>query len=607
MFSLFIFLNIQYLGIDLGSEYIKTAESTISGEPKMKFSPSGQNYRAAAAAKKPQFITGYNSSISPQLAEIRYGQSALSILKKHPENGFEFIPRIIGRSNTSFHTSQLFSSQEIMALYLQDFMKSYTLQPTVLAAVPAFWTHQMKTELSSIFRTAEIELNGVIEDKTAVAFHYGVSHHKKFANQSHNVLFVDVGATSVKVYGYIFNTNGTHTFANETIYEWSENSGTYFFAKRISEDRKISMKKASRFFRERDSSQYIDSIGAPLEEFKSVLSKAVKSFQDVLSYGIIFPGNSKVIDEVQVFGGAAKNDVITKTIKSVVNDTKILYEFNQNEAIVKGILYQQAILDGSLQAEPIIVNNVPTASLVLATDDKFYYYCRKSIGCNQPLVIENETNTTTLRIIAHYEHRPVGAVAIQEFVDLTNLTSLPIPNDNYNNSLTGEIFFRPPLPEIQYVRWCINETCYPIAGERRVIPRAADALNLNYTIDSLELNKNKRTKMSLYKHVESMILSTKEEIDQKLEAKGLVYEDIPGDFLITFNKYLKKLEDGSLIELSAESLRDAETDININTKYVLEAVNRLKPKKTNTDSSADEIFNDLKNEYTKDSDTQTEL
>ena len=598
MFSLFLFLNVQYLGIDFGSEYIKTAESTISGEPKMRFSPSGQNYRAAAAARKPQFVTGYNSSISPEQAQMRYGQSALSILKKHPESGYEFLPRVIGRFNTSFHTSNIFSSQELMVLYLQNFMKSYTAIPTVIGAVPSYWTHQMKMELASIIRVADIPFNGLIEDKTAVANHYAVINHKKFVNQSRNVLFVDVGATSVKAYGYIFNTNGTHSFANETVYEWSENSGSYFFAKKISEARHISMKKAQRFFRERSSSEYIDDIKVPLEEFISVLNRSVQSFKEVLEFGKIFPGNSKVIDEVQVFGGASKVDVITKAIKQVVNDTKILYEFNQNEAIAKGIIYQQALHDQTIQAEPVIVNNVPTATLLLATDTKFYIYCRKSVGCQSPLIFSDDANTTTLRIIAHHEHRPEGCLPIQEYIELTNLTALPIPHDDYNTSISGQVFLRMPFPEITYTRWCLNDTCYPIQGERLNIPKAADEISSNYSIAATELNKNQRVRMGLYKHVEEMISSTKEEIDQKLESKGLVYEDIPADVVFTLNKYLKKLEDGSLMESSAEALHDAETDLKINSKYVIDAVNRLKPKKNvEKDSSADDIFNDLKNDY----------
>ena len=43
MFSVLFGVCVQYIGMDLGSEYIKTAESTIIGEPKMKFSPNGGN------------------------------------------------------------------------------------------------------------------------------------------------------------------------------------------------------------------------------------------------------------------------------------------------------------------------------------------------------------------------------------------------------------------------------------------------------------------------------------------------------------------------------------------------------------------------------------
>jgi len=165
----------------------------------------------------------------------------------------------------------------------------------------------------------------------------------------------------------------------------------------------------------------------------------------------------------------------------------------------------------------------------------------------------------------------------------------------------GEIYLNRPLPEINGVRWCINGTCTPIEATKYAIPMLEKPYNLNFTLASIENNKNKRLFMIEFSHVEDLITSVKTKLDQKLEAKGLTYEDVPSDLMLTFNKYLKMLEDGTLMQKTIEGLHDAQTDLKINSKYLLDAVSKLKSKNKSKKQDSDNIFDDLKKDVEKDS------
>ena len=191
MFSFLFAITLNIYGIDLGSEYLKVAETTLVGEPKMKFTPDGKNFRGAVAYRKPQFIENFNSSVPISKAELRFGEQALKTLKNKPENGISYLSRAVVRNSSSpFQTSKLLSAKELMSIYLQNFMNSLPTKLPVVFAVPSYWTRAMKYEFNEICRSAEVEVRDIMEDSVAVASHYASINYKKI-NQSRSVLFVD--------------------------------------------------------------------------------------------------------------------------------------------------------------------------------------------------------------------------------------------------------------------------------------------------------------------------------------------------------------------------------------------------------------------------------
>lgn len=204
MFGIFLTTVISYYAADIGSEYVKIAEPTIKGIPKMKFDPNGKNWRAAFAVKRPDLIV--NQSITDDVEQfgIRFGTSAASILKHNPFKGFEYIFRALGRFSSSFNTLFDLSGAEAGAIWLQNLVNNYLNKEPLILGVPQYWTGPQRRALSSTMRNAEIPIDSIIEDTEAVSAHYAATKYSTFMDSEKNVLFVDIGATTVKSYGITF-------------------------------------------------------------------------------------------------------------------------------------------------------------------------------------------------------------------------------------------------------------------------------------------------------------------------------------------------------------------------------------------------------------------
>lgn len=590
-------IGVQYLGIDLGSEYLKMAESTILGEPKMKFNPNGKNFRGAVAARKIKFVNEYNSTEYLSSAEVRFGNAALKTLKAHPEFGHEYLARAFGRSNSTFHSSSVFSPYESMKLLLQDVSNTFTYEPDVIFAVPFYWTSIMRQEIASAANNAGMKVLHIVDDKDAVASHYGAINYQKYNANPRNVLFVDIGSTSVKAYGYVFSNRGNYSFANETGTSWSETTGSYYFAKGISAARKISMKKATAFFAEKQPSQYFDNISEPVHEMINVVSQAAEQMKNYLQQHK-GSGNSGEIDEIQVFGGSSRISFFNKLITKATGCKNVLHEFNPNEAIAKGIIYLRQMIDGSLTCPTLHVDQHPSSSIFVESGGKTDLYCRSGSSCSSPVRLYNVPNTTEFLYVAvTSDDLPEGAANVQYIIRYSNYSNA---TDISDKSFI-EVHLKVPSTEVQGLRYCTNNThCVPIYGTVIPVSPSQQPLHSNFTDAFIESKKFVKVQRSEVLKVETMVNQIYSDVQKKLSEKGLNEESVPVEVFSTLKKYMKMVEEGSLNNLSLEQLKDAQTDLKINSKHLLEAVEKLKGKKSKKSDKSkqqtDDIFNDLKND-----------
>ena len=607
MFSTLLFsIALNFYGVDLGSEYLKVAEPSLMGDPKMKLTPNGKNFRGAIAYRKPQFVEQFNSSASTSKAELRYGEQALKTLKSKPENGIAYLGRAIGRNESSeFQTSKLLSARELMSIYLQNFVNQLPSKIPIVYAVPGYWTRQMKYELNEMSRDAEIQVQDIFEDSVAVASHYESIFYKKLMNTSKSVLFVDVGATSVKAYGYYFSPANGYVVANATGYSWSEKTGSYYFAKAISEAKKISMKKASRFFLQRKTNEYINDVKQPTEELIRVVKEAAQNLVSFISADSL---DDATIDEVQIFGGISRIDFISKVVQKAAGVDSIMHEFNPSEAIAKGIVSRIQMNEGETAYPPLQIYQKDEHQYYFKFHDTEYTYCTKEGACRDIVQIQNPVldDQTIISLYTTPEEVSQGAETQIMNVELLNISNVTLPKKYSSTRI--ELFMAPPYPDVRGVRFCVDKNCYPIAIDKKG-PRFTEVpKNVNFTVAVLNEGRTERLFMAEYKRVEDMISQIQTQIESKLSAKGLTEENIPADLYSTFKKYLNALEDGSLMERSIEGLRDALTDLKINSKYIYDAISKMKSKKkvSKVKKTTEDIFESLKEDVNTPSDEKTE-
>lgn len=99
-------INSNHYSIDLGTQFIKIAQETIEGEPKIVPNEHDILYRPSAIAfKYPKQLPEKIKDADFKDLQIRFGKSAVSLLKKDPHKGVRFLPHILDRVNDTFKTS----------------------------------------------------------------------------------------------------------------------------------------------------------------------------------------------------------------------------------------------------------------------------------------------------------------------------------------------------------------------------------------------------------------------------------------------------------------------------------------------------------------------
>ena len=202
LFSLSL-VSSNYFSVDLGTQYIKIAHETFEGEPQIV--PNEQNlpYRLSSVAYK------YSKSLPERLCDadfkdlqIKFGKSALSILKNNPQKGIRFVPHILGRINDTFETSTNVNATDLLALSLMnEFKHISTLNGEIVVSVPSYWTHFQREMISYAFTVSNMQANVIIDDVIGLSVLYTHTKEGYLRMRPKHSLIVDVGATSIKVYG----------------------------------------------------------------------------------------------------------------------------------------------------------------------------------------------------------------------------------------------------------------------------------------------------------------------------------------------------------------------------------------------------------------------
>ena len=482
--------------------------------------------------------------LNPKLDDfpILFGADALRILKRKPQNGYEFLPKTIGRGNTSFHTSQNITTPEFFALMWMDYILDHGNTNGLTFAVPSYWTDIQKASLANSLKLYRMPLEAIVDDVEAVTAHYAATRYTRYQKKTRNVLFVDFGATSFKVYGITFqwNRKGQFSIANETANEWSEKVGGYYCAKVVAAKENISIKKATQRIIQ-DSNRYLYLFKNQTVIIETLLKRALSRLQHQTKFAK-FEKNSFQVDEVQLIGGASKMPFLRQLIINITNCTNILRDFNLNEEISVGTVYCVQNHRG-LSKTPVVFLGRLTPLTYSVRCDGYRSVCDRGNKCKDNVRFDH-WGCDVLDVVGKEDEMPEGSPRILSTYKLLNISDMNFTRGQKGIGIvqmakTGEA-------KIEGVTWCKGTECYPIAAQYNEHPNPEMKHGLKF-LTAFSKGENERRKKTKYIEDINLYLSFFD-----LEN----FDTFPPDIKWILNPWKAYLEMGTLRSLTVDELKE---------------------------------------------------
>ncbi|OHS97936.1 hypothetical protein TRFO_35731 [Tritrichomonas foetus] len=406
MFSLLIiFSQSVHLGIDFGSQFTKTVlagsmdipDISINYESK-RFTPTFIGFRAS-----PSFDINSNDPISfedGKLLNPTFGNNAIEIMTLRPWFGTGFLPLFFGLNEAESRriakdlflntTAARLSFMELSTIFFKlyiDCVSHGKPVNSVTVVVPATFTVPQRREIETAIRGAGFKYLASIDDVDAICHSYSLEKTNKFSSQPRTVLFIDVGAATIKAYCATFeiqkHENGKTGKAISTRLSYSiikEQGGAYLtrdlvtFIKskyELEKERVCSDAENRRLFNAAEKLKIQltllktatiiveNVVGDDREivitrdELDSISENLIKSIIEVsrnASNGIEF-------DDIEVIGGSSRVPIVLSSIQNEFNVSFIGHSLNADEAIAMGAGYYAQFRSGVSRYQQIQINS----------------------------------------------------------------------------------------------------------------------------------------------------------------------------------------------------------------------------------------------------------
>lgn len=610
MFVAYLFsLNIYVM--DIGSEYIKISEDTVTSGPKVYKNPSGEYMFPSAAVLRNPYKSFKNTDPSTyEEPDLRYGSKSLYTLRKNATFGVKYLPRILGRSeNSVFETTDFFSGCELFSLYFSDMFSKLTSKE-VSIVTPDYWSQSQVDALREVTDLAGIKVLNFFSESKSMAYSYAYLHVNRFINKTRNVLFLDLGGLSFKSYVCAFSSNGVNeTYIYRLAYDYSEHTGSYFFFDRLSSKRDISVKKARKILDKADENFNVSDIQPEIDSIGVTINKTLTRFRDVIK---TFPhDNSGDIDEVQVIGGGSSYPFVLSFFKKFTNHSVLLRDFNPFSGLSTAGVHLAKYLDDSLPSMNIRYNFNSSYSKYVVIDKKEEaLYCAKNQKCFSRVTLENIKSLNNVDIKYNPNTVPYQVYPSETLYFVHNSSLLNLHSEENENKTRVIITFG-SINEITSLTGCNATDCYPLGFDKAKLTACVyrnksmteRLINRNYanTLKEKEINK---ALMKLSK--------IRGKIDKYLNKVGLNTESLPQDLYTNFLKYEGLVEDGKLAEKPLQEINDINIDIEIIGKQLIRRAKEfLKSSDNNETVSKEESHpkrstsKDGENETTNESEVET--
>ena len=440
------------VGVDMGGQFLKSATMSISAGPKMvidkrtgkPLTPSAIAFKAQRELSFPLNREDFND------IQLRIGADALSILKRRPSYGSEWLPKVVGR-NESFADATSNNSTAFLRLLLKSYLSQFQGLESVGITMPFYTTRRQMSELISLCDHDDLPLATIVDEITAMVELYGAERESRFLKKPIHVLFVDVGATSVKAYGARFAHRSAYNQVDESGTGWSEQTGGYFFAKSIAEKRGISIKKAQKLLVSSQSPEIVKLYEGEIERLKEVVRDTFKLCQRLMGD----------VDEVQLIGGASTLKAVSDAVRDAVNGTVVKRDFNPTESIAKGALLATLMENDVSPYQPTLLVKRSFASLNV-TCNKTQVYCQKFANCPDEIV-EQSGGCDEIVVTADPADLPFGVDPVIARVSLKNITKA----DDGDSSIVMRM--EAPYGGVRSVKVCRNGTCDGVEIEEQLL------------------------------------------------------------------------------------------------------------------------------------------
>ena len=525
-------LAADVVGIDMGGQYLKAAIASLSGDPKMAIDKrTGKPMTPAAVALKAARELSFplNSGDFKDV-QLRVGSDAIPVLKRHPNYGTEFLPKLLGK-NESFEYANVDNATALMRLMLRSYIGQFEGLETFGIALPFYTTRRQMSSLVMMCDSEELPFSAVFDEITAMMELYAVERGTRFMKKPIHVMFVDVGGTSVKAYALKFTHRAQMNSAEESGMAWSEQTGGYFFAKAIAEKRGISVRKAQKLLVSSQDPELIKLYAGEIGRVKEVVREALKWSEKL----------SGKVDEIQVIGGASTLKAVSEAIKEVANGTIVKRDFHPLEAVAKGALLTTLVENDMSPYQPTVLQKRSFMNLNV-TCGTTQVYCQKYAMCTQE-VVEQSGGCDTIYVTADPADLPYGVDPVIGRFRLKNLTKAPDGNG------TVIIRMNAPYGAVGSVKFCRNSTCSDIDFDDDFID-AEEFYHSNAFVDSyLHARADDAKRARLVNEIGTLIEHLRPLITEGNEESG-----VTDDMVTTFDRSLALLESGDLRTFTREEL-----------------------------------------------------
>lgn len=440
MFCLLIVCSFSiHLGVDFGSQFMKSSIAKVMDNPEIAYNYDSKRLTPSFIALKASSNFNFSSSDPLTIEDGKllnpvFGNNAIEVMSLRPWLGSAFLSSYIGllKNESDRISHDLFVNTSAARLSLNElstiFFKLYIdcvsnekIVNSINVVVPSIFTIPQRREVETIVRGAGFKFLRAIDDTEAISNIYSLEKYNKFSQQPKTVLFIDVGATSIKSYCITFELKKDETQkygipqTTRLSYVFADEQGGAYLTRSlvfhiISKYELSNLKDAEyqRLFMAaekikiqltllKSASTIVENINGEdreikisREELESIaepfIQKTIETAKKA-SDGIEF-------DDIEVIGGSSRVPIILSSIQQAFNVSFVGHSLNADEALCAGAGYSSQFQNGISKFQKVVLNTPYSSynvSLKLSNNETFNI-CELNGPCIDNITI-NDTIT----------------------------------------------------------------------------------------------------------------------------------------------------------------------------------------------------------------------